>query len=69
MRCLWFEELYEVAVIGTETRWVGVTGLGQWETLTIALLMQNTVTAAKLRRGLPLTTPKAPHEAPHKVKS
>ena len=28
--------------------------------LTIAMLMQNTVTAAKLRRGLPLTAHKAP---------
>ncbi|HEX4652456.1 MAG TPA: bifunctional 5,10-methylenetetrahydrofolate dehydrogenase/5,10-methenyltetrahydrofolate cyclohydrolase [Granulicella sp.] len=31
--------------------------------LTIAMLMQNTVTAAKLRRGLPLASHKAPKEA------
>jgi methylenetetrahydrofolate dehydrogenase (NADP+) / methenyltetrahydrofolate cyclohydrolase len=31
--------------------------------LTIAMLMQNTVTAAKLRRGLPLAAHKAPHQA------
>jgi methylenetetrahydrofolate dehydrogenase (NADP+)/methenyltetrahydrofolate cyclohydrolase len=31
--------------------------------LTIAMLMQNTVTAAKLRRGLPLTSVDAAHKA------